>query len=102
MHRFAHTLLAKEQVRQAGVAPGEEEGLRQRLRQMEAHRSSVQRCGLVRIALVGDEGAASGVQDGLRSVQTQLHAILADEEAFAAMEAGGQSRKSPISSSFAR
>ncbi len=66
---------------------GEEAVLRQRLRQMEARQASVQRCGIVRTGLLGDDGSG-GVQEGLRSVQTQLNAVLADEEAYAAVRAG--------------
>lgn len=75
------------QVREAEVEAGEEMTLRQRLRQMEARQASVQRCGIVRMGLVGDDGSG-GVQEGLRSVQTQLNAVLADEEAYAAVRAG--------------
>lgn len=71
------------------MGSGEELALRVRLRQMEARQASVQRCGIVRMGLVGDDGS-SGVQEGLRSVQTQLNAVLADEEAYAAVRAGGR------------
>ncbi|EIE25588.1 P-loop containing nucleoside triphosphate hydrolase protein [Coccomyxa subellipsoidea C-169] len=75
-----------DQVREAEVETGEEAVLRQRLRQMEARQASVQRCGIVRTGLLGDDGSG-GVQEGLRSVQTQLNAVLADEEAYAAVRA---------------
>jgi hypothetical protein len=75
------------QVRAAEVQAGEEAALRLRLRQMEARRASVQRCGMVHTAVMGDSGAG-GLHEGLRSVQTQLSAVLADEEAYAALRAG--------------
>ena len=70
------------------MQPGEEGVLRLRLRQMEARRASVQRCSIVRTALMGDSGSGGGLREGLRSVQTQLNAVLADEEAYAAVRAG--------------
>ncbi|CAL5219355.1 g1171 [Coccomyxa viridis] len=63
-----------DQVRQAEVAAGEESELRQRLRQMEARQASVQRCGVV-------AATQASLQEGLRAVQTQLNAILAEEQA---------------------
>ncbi|BDA41836.1 DNA repair protein RecN [Coccomyxa sp. Obi] len=78
-----------DQVREAEVEAGEEVALRQRLRQMEARQASVQRCGIARTGLVGDDGSG-GVQEGLRSVQTQLNAVLGDEEAYAAVRAGSK------------
>ena len=69
------------QVRAAGVEPGEEVVLRGRLRRMEARRSSVQRCGLV-------VAAQSSLQEGVRAVQTQLNAVLAEEQAQADALAG--------------
>lgn len=62
------------QVRAAGVEPEEEVVLRGRLRRMEVRRSSVQRCGLV-------AAAQSSLQEGARAVQTQLNAVLAEEQA---------------------
>jgi hypothetical protein len=55
--------------------------LRGRLRRMEERRSSVQRCGLV-------AAAQSGLQEGVRAVQTHLNAVLADEQAQADTLAG--------------
>ena len=69
------------QVRQAEVAAGEEGALRQRLRQMEARQSSVQRCAAV-------AATQAGLQEGLRAVQTQLNAVLAEEQAQADALAG--------------
>ena len=60
---------------------GEESALQRRLRQMEARQSSVQRCGVVATTL-------ASLQEGLRTVQTQLNAILAEEEAQADALAG--------------
>jgi hypothetical protein len=74
-------------VREAGVAPGEDAALRQRLRRMEARAAAVQRCGLVGAALGAEAG---GVGEGLRGVATQLRAVLADEEAYAAAESSAQ------------
>lgn len=62
------------QVREVGMAAGEESALRQRLRQMEARQSSVQRCSVVATT-------QASLQEGLRAVQTQLNAILAEEQA---------------------
>ncbi|KAG2496383.1 hypothetical protein HYH03_005611 [Edaphochlamys debaryana] len=62
------------------VAPGEERELRKALKKMEARRSAVEQCGLVRLALVGEAGAG-GVSDGLRTIEAQLNAIAAQEEA---------------------
>ena len=56
------------------MAAGEEGTLRQRLRQMEARQSSVQRCSVVATT-------QASLQEGLRAVQTQLNAILAEEQA---------------------
>ena len=70
------------------MGAGEEVALRQRLRQMEARQASVQRCGIARTGLVGVDGSG-GIQEGLRSVQTQLNAVLGEEEAYAAVRAGG-------------
>ncbi|CAL8460865.1 g396 [Coccomyxa elongata] len=78
-----------DQVKEAEVEAGEEMALRQRLRQMEARQASVQRCGIARTGLVGDDGSG-GVQEGLRSVQTQLNAVLGEEEAYAAVRAGSK------------
>ena len=69
------------QVRQAEVAAGEEGALRQRLRKMEARQSSVQRCGAV-------AATQASLQEGLRAVQTQLNAVLAEEQAQADVRAG--------------
>ena len=73
------------QVRQAEVAAGEESELRQRLRQMEARQASVQRCGVV-------AATQASLQEGLRAVQTQLNAILAEEQAQTDALAGVDSR----------
>ena len=62
------------QVRQADVQSGEETALRRRLRQMETRQSSVQRCSVVATT-------QASLQEGLRTIQTQLNAILAEEEA---------------------
>ncbi|KXZ53683.1 hypothetical protein GPECTOR_6g600 [Gonium pectorale] len=62
------------------VEPGEERELRSMLKRMEARRSAVEQCGLVRMALCG-EGGAGGVTDALRTIEAQLNAILATEEA---------------------
>lgn len=75
------------QVREAGVAPGEDVALRQRLRRMEARSASVQRCGLVHTALAGEAGS---VAEGMRAVQAHLRAVIADESAHAAAEAGAR------------
>ena len=64
-----------------GVQPGEEQALRRRLRHMEARQSSVQRCGLV-------AAAQAGLQEGMRAAQTQLNAVLAEEQAHADALAG--------------
>ena len=69
------------QVSSAGVQPGEEQALRRRLRHMEARQSSVQRCGLV-------AAAQAGLQEGVRAAQTQLNAVLAEEQAHADALAG--------------
>lgn len=63
------------------MAAGEEGVLRQRLRQMEVRQSSVQRCGVVATT-------QASLQEGLRSVQTQLNAVLAEEHAQADAPAG--------------
>jgi len=63
------------------VQSGEESALRRRLRQMETRQSSVQRCSVVATT-------HASLQEGLRTVQTQLNAILAEEEAQADALAG--------------
>ncbi len=66
---------------------GEERRLRGELRRMEARRSAVERCGLVRTALSADGGVAQGIGD----VQAHVQGILLQEEAAAA-QARGASR----------
>ena len=73
------------QVSSAGVQAGEEQALRRRLRQMETRQSSVQRCALV-------AAAQAGLQEGVRAAQTQLNAVLAEEQAHADALAGGLRR----------
>lgn len=63
------------------MQPGEEQALRRRLRQMEARQSSVQRCSTV-------AATQAGLQEGVRAVQTQLNAVLAEEQAQADALAG--------------
>ena len=60
--------------------PGEERGLRQQLRQMEARRANVERCGLVRTTMVGD-GASGGVDDMMRAIESHLRAVVDQEQA---------------------
>ena len=62
---------------------GEEQALRRRLRHMETRQSSVQRCGLVAATQVS-------LQEGMRAAQTQLNAVLAEEQAHADALAGGR------------
>lgn len=71
------------QVQQARLAEGEERVLRARLRQLESRRSSVERAGLVHLAVSG-EGGVGGVLEGLRTLEGHVDAILAQEEAYAA------------------
>ena len=67
-------------MRAVGPEDGEERSLRAALRQMEARRQAVERCGLVRLALGGGSGEG-GVEDGIASVEQQLRAVLVQEEA---------------------
>lgn len=62
------------------MRPGEERELRQQLRQMEARRANVERCGLVRTAMVGD-GASGGVDDMMRAIESHLRAVVDQEQA---------------------
>lgn len=71
-------------MRATGVEEGEERRLRRELRRMEARRSAVERCGLVRTAL----GADGGVADGLSSVEAHVQGVLMQEEAAAAQGRG--------------
>lgn len=72
-----------------GPEDGEERSLRAALRQMEARRQAVERCGLVRLALGGGSGEG-GVEDGIASVEQQLQAVLMQEEAAQAAASLGQ------------
>ena len=72
------------QVAAQDLAPGEDRGLRGRLRQLEARRSSVERAGLVHSALSGD-GGVGGLDDMLRSVRSHLQAIAEQEQAFSTL-----------------
>ena len=80
------------QVRQAKLEEGEQQFLRARLRQLEARRSSVERAGLVHLAVSG-EGGVGGVVEALRNLEGHVDAILAQEEAHTGAKATGQNLK---------
>lgn len=80
------------QVRQAKLEEGEQQFLRARLRQLEARRSSVERAGLVHLAVSG-EGGVGGVVEALRNLEGHVDAILAQEEAHTGAKATGQNVK---------
>ena len=75
------------QVQQAKLEEGEQQFLRARLRQLEARRSSVERAGLVHLAVSG-EGGVGGVVEALRELEGHVDAILAQEEAHNETKAG--------------
>ena len=86
---------ARCQVHAAALEPGEERALRRRLRRMTERRGAVARCQLVGQALAGEGGGgAGGLDDGLRTVEGHLSAILGVEEAHAAL-AGGAGEPDP-------
>ena len=78
------------QIQQSRLVEGEERTLRAKLRQLEARRSSVERAGLMGLAASG-EGGVGGVVEGLRTLQGHVDAILAQEEAYANLNASGVS-----------
>lgn len=59
------------------------------LRQLESRRSSVERAGLVHLAVMG-EGGIGGVLQGVRALEGHVNAILAEEEAHAGLTAAGK------------
>eukprot|EP00798_Chlamydomonas_sp_ICE-L_P020777 gene20777-27601_t len=77
----------QQRVGKARLQSGEELTLRQSLKRMEAKRSSVEQCGLARMAIVGDRG---GLVGAVRSVETQLNSILRQEQQMAAAAAGAR------------
>lgn len=77
------------QVQQSKLQPGEERQLRATLRQLESRRSSVERAGLVHLAVMG-EGGLGGVLQGVRALEGHVNAILAQEEAHAGLSSEGE------------
>ena len=68
------------QVQQSRLVEGEERRLRATLKQLESRRSTVERAGLVHLAVMGEEGVG-GVMQGLRALEGHANAILDQEEA---------------------
>lgn len=77
------------QVQHSRLQSGEERQLRATLRQLESRRSSVERAGLVHLAVMG-EGGIGGVLQGVRALEGHVNAILAQEEAHAGLSAAGK------------
>ena len=77
------------QVQQSRLQPGEERQLRATLRQLESRRSSVERAGLVHLAVMG-EGGLGGVLQGVRALESHVNGILAQEETHAGLSAQGK------------
>ena len=77
------------QVQQSKLVEGEERQLRATLRQLESRRSSVERAGLVHLAVMGD-GGLGGVMQGLRTLEGHANAILDQEEAHATLSSEGK------------
>ncbi|KAL3146260.1 hypothetical protein ABBQ32_002962 [Trebouxia sp. C0010 RCD-2024] len=74
------------EVQHSRLQSGEERQLRATLRQLESRRSSVERAGLVHLAVMG-EGGIGGVLQGVRALEGHVNAILAQEEAHAGLSA---------------
>lgn len=85
------------EIKQSRLVEGEERILRAKLRQLEARRSSVDRAGLMGLAASG-EGGVGGVVEGLRTLQGHVDAILAQEEAYANLNASERDDSSAKSS----
>lgn len=77
------------QVQQSRLIEGEERRLRATLRQLESRRSTVERAGLLHLAVMG-EGGVGGVMQGLRVLEGHASAILDQEEAHASLSLGGK------------
>ena len=80
------------QVRQSGLHEGEEHQLRAQLRQLDSRRASVERAGLMHLAVSG-EGGVGGVMQGLRTLEAHVDAILDQEEAHASSSMSGKHLK---------
>ena len=78
------------QVQQSRLVEGEERRLRATLRQLESRRSTVERAGLLHLAVMG-EGGVGGIMHGLRALESHANAILDQEEAHASLSLGGKS-----------
>jgi hypothetical protein len=74
-----------DEVRQAGIEPGEERALRRQLRQLDGRRAAAQACRLISVGLGGDGGG--GMADAMRDVQLQVKQLLSQEERLAAQAA---------------
>ena len=72
---YAHT-----QVRKARIQPMEEIALRKAVRAMESRKAAAEQCAAVRAAIVGEGSGGGGVVSAVRSLETQLKAIMAKEE----------------------
>lgn len=77
------------QVQQSRLVEGEERRLRATLRQLEARRCTVERAGLLHLAVMG-EGGVGGVMQGLRALESHASAILDQEEAHASLRSRGE------------
>ena len=78
------------QVQQSRLVEGEERQLRATLRQLESRRSTVERAGLLHLAVMG-EGGVGGVMQGLRALEGHASAILDQEDAHASLNLEGKS-----------